>query len=270
MADRTEPNGAVHTKNNVNPVKRQEQIAERVLQHGSVSSKDLATRFGVSIMTIHRDLDELENQGIVRKFRGGATPQPSSVFESNVHYRLTTARAEKEALSRFALTQIESGQVVMLDDSTTTLSLARLLHNVTPVTVITNFLSTINELSGVKGVQLISLGGEYMPSHDAFIGIDCQRAITALRADIYFMSTSAISRSIAFHQEQEIVAIKQTMMESATRRILLADHSKFGRVALHRLASLHDFDLIVVDAGVNEATLGELHDHKLPFKVASL
>src|SRR5882724_5215348 len=84
------------------PVRRQAEIAEHVVQHGSVSANDLADMFHVSLMTIHRDLDELERQGVVRKFRGGVSAQPSSVFESNVSFRLRAGREEKQALARRA------------------------------------------------------------------------------------------------------------------------------------------------------------------------
>ena len=95
-----------------------------VLTQPFVAVKDLARMFDVSVMTIHRDLDELEVQGILRKVRGGATPQPSSIFESNARYRVTVARAEKQALAKFALTLIEPGHAVVVDDSTTGLTLA--------------------------------------------------------------------------------------------------------------------------------------------------
>ena len=98
-----------------------------MLREDFVSLKDLAARLDVSLMTVHRDLDELERQGVLRKVRGGATPQPSSLFESNVRYRLTLAMTEKQALARAAIDQVESGQSVMIDESTTGLALARLL-----------------------------------------------------------------------------------------------------------------------------------------------
>src|SRR5690606_36963112 len=125
---------------------RRDAIAEIVLAHDFASARELATRFAVSLMTVHRDLDELEQRGVLRKTRGGATPQPSSLFESNVRYRLTSAPAEKDALARFALTLIEPGQAVLLDDATTTLALARRLPGIAPLTVITNYLATMQLL----------------------------------------------------------------------------------------------------------------------------
>src|SRR5438874_1891073 len=140
-------------------IQRQEQIASYVLQQSSISVKALADHFNVSAMTIHRDLDELEAQGILRKVRGGATAQPSNLFESDARYRLTLATREKEAIARRALAHIEPGQAIMLDDSTTVLALVRLLPQVTPLTIITYGLAATRELTQVRGYHLISPGG---------------------------------------------------------------------------------------------------------------
>jgi len=252
------------------PVRRQEHVAEYVLERGSVSAKELADVFCVSVMTIHRDLDELERQGVLRKLRGAAEAQPTSLFESNIRYRMRAATAEKEAIARVAIREVRPGQSVMLDDSTTTLPLARSLRSVTPITVITNFVRTIRELGGARGVGLISLGGEYLPSHDAFAGVVCEAAIASLRADVLFMSTSAVSGGAAQHQEQEMVRVKRAMISAAERRVLLVDHHKLGKVALHRLAPLADFDLVIVDSGVEEDHLRELKESGVPVKVAQL
>lgn len=116
------------------PAARQAAMAEQVLAEGSATAAELAERFGVSLMTIHRDLDELERQGVVRKFRGGVTAQPSGVFESNVQYRLKTMRPQKAAVAERALKLVEPGMAIMLDDSTSALEIARALRlaEVTP------------------------------------------------------------------------------------------------------------------------------------------
>ncbi|MER3438284.1 MAG: DeoR family transcriptional regulator [Chloroflexota bacterium] len=243
-------------------------MAEYVLSHDAVTAKELATVFDVSIMTVHRDLDELERQGVIRKYRGGVTPQPSSLFESNVRFRHATATAEKAAIARYAITLV--GQAVMLDDSTTTLALARLLTTVTPITVITNFLATIRELAGKPGIRLLALGGEYVDRHDAFLGLVCETAVANLRADVFFLSTAAVAHGEAYHQEQEIVAVKRAMLNVATRKILLVDHHKLGKVALHRLASLREFDLVIVDDGAREEDIRALKEARVAVAIAPM
>lgn len=251
-------------------MQRQEQVAEYVLHSGRVSAKDLAAVFDVSAMTIHRDLDELEHQGVLRKVRGAAEPQPTSLFESNVRYRIRASMVEKEAICRHAMRQIQPGQAVMLDDSTTTLPLVRHLHELTPLTVITHFLTTVNELRGVKGLKLTMLGGEYLPSHDAFVGLGCEEAIASLRADVLFMSVPAVSECNAMHQEQDIVRIKRALMASAKRKVLLVDHNKIGKSALHLLAPLSEFDLVIIDSGIDNETLERLRDCSANIEVASM
>jgi DeoR/GlpR family transcriptional regulator of sugar metabolism len=251
------------------PEQRQERIAELVLKQPFSAAKDLAERFDVSLMTIHRDLDELEAHGVLRKVRGGATPQPSSLFESNVRYRLTVASEEKQALARAALLQIEPGQAVLIDESTTGLALARLLPGRIPLTVITNSLSVMQELRTVRDIKLIVLGGDYWPRHEAFCGLACEAAVSALRADVLFMSTTAISGGVAYQPDQDMAIAKRAMIAAAARRVLLVDHTKFGRVALHRLAPLTDFDLVITDYGIGEVGLRQLREAQVRYEVVT-
>ena len=251
------------------PEQRQERIAELVLKQPFIAAKDLAERFDVSLMTIHRDLDELEAHGVLRKVRGGATPQASSLFESNVRYRLTVASEEKQALARAALVQIEPGQAVLIDESTTGLALARLVPARVPLTVITNSLSVMQELRSVRDIKLIVLGGDYWPRHEAFCGLACEAAVSALRADVLFMSSTAISGGVAYQPDQDMAIAKRAMIAAAGRRVLLVDHSKFGRVALHRLAPLTAFDLVVTDDGIDDTGLRQLQEAQVAFEVVS-
>jgi DeoR/GlpR family transcriptional regulator of sugar metabolism len=253
------------------PAARQAAMAERVLAEGSATAAELAERFGVSLMTIHRDLDELERQGIVRKFRGGVTAQPSGVFESNVQYRLKTMRAEKTAVAEHALKSIEPGMAIMLDDSTSTLEIARALRlgEMTPLTVVTNFLEAINLLADQRGIHLMALGGDYDPLHSSFLGVSCIEAIEQLRVDVCFASTSAVHGGYAYHQEQHIVSVKRAMLDSAARNVLLIDHTKLARTALHRVVPLSRFDLLLVDDGASAEALRDLDEHKVSHEVCA-
>ena len=112
---------AAHRESKVEMRKR--LITDAVLASGSATAQDLANQFGVSLVTIHRDLDELERRGVVRKFHGGVSAQPSGVFESQMPYRLASMTAEKEANAQAALGFVEPGMSILLDDSTTVLAM---------------------------------------------------------------------------------------------------------------------------------------------------
>ncbi|MFD1540902.1 DeoR/GlpR family DNA-binding transcription regulator [Nonomuraea guangzhouensis] len=239
---------------------RRQAMAEHVLRQGSASMTELAETFGVSVMTVHRDLDLLESQGMVRKYRGGASAQASSIFESNIAYRKTAQTAEKEAIARHVVGLIEPGSSVMLDDSTTALAVARHLDEAAPLTVVTNFLEAIKLLAPMPGIRLMALGGEYYPTHDSFLGVACVDAVEAMNTDTVVVSTSAISDRHAFHQEQEIVLVKRAMVAAGTRCILAVDHTKLDRVALHRVAPLDAFDVIVVDSNAPPEAVQRLRD----------
>ncbi|HZE41910.1 MAG TPA: DeoR/GlpR family DNA-binding transcription regulator [Stackebrandtia sp.] len=250
------------------PQQRQKLIAEVVVERRSLSAQELATMFDVSVMTVHRDLDELERQGVVRKYRGGVTAQPSGVFESNVSYRQKSMLNQKRAIAKHASRYVEPGMSIMLDDATTTAEMIPLLAELSPLRVATNYLEGMRQLSQLDGVGLMALGGDYDPLHDSFMGGTCLECIESLRVDAVFVSTSALSGLYAFHQEDRIVAVKRKMLEVAEKRYLLMDNSKLGKVALYRLVPLSDFDMIIVDSGTDSAALAELKRNNITCEVA--
>lgn len=243
-------------------------VADFVLSRGSASAQDLASEFNVSLMTIHRDLDKLEAQGIVRKHHGGVSAQPSGIFESNIAYRRRAMREQKADIAARAASLIEPGMSIMLDDSTSVQQMLEYIPALAPLHVATNFLDGMFELSGAPGIELIGLGGDYDDQHRSFLGVGCMDAIRSLRVDAVFVSTSAVDGELAFHQEQRIVAVKRAMLEIATRRYLLLDHTKIGKTALHTIAPLTDFDLIIVDADTPDDALRDLARAGVHYDVA--
>lgn len=257
--------------NETNKEKRQRQIIERVIAEGSCAAQDLATEFDVSLMTVHRDLDQLERRGIVRKFHGGVTAQPSSVFESQLSYRMISQSREKQAIADAALEYVQPGMALMLDDSTSVLHMVPGLADRTPLHVATPFLEGLRrlaDLSGDSDLTVIGLGGLYDLPHDSFVGLQCLEQIEGIRADALFMSTSTVSTTHAFHQEERIVALKRAMVTAATRCYLLVDHTKMGRVALHRIVSLREFDLIITDQGADPEVLAAWDAAGITYQVA--
>lgn len=251
---------------------RQRLITERVIAQGSCSAQDLATQFGVSIMTIHRDLDELERRGIVRKFHGGVTAQPSGVFESQMSYRMMSKVPEKSAIAQAALRYVEPGMSLMLDDSTTVLHMIPGLADRIPLHVATTSLIAIRRLTTIamgSDLRIIGLGGVYDVPHDSFVGMQCLEQIAGIRADVLFISTSAVSTTDAFHQEERIVALKRAMVNASTKRYLLVDHSKLGRVALHKIVPLDAFDLVITDAAAEKSVLDAWEASGIRYEVAA-
>ncbi len=237
-------------------------IVAHVMAHGTATVAELTELTGASIMTVHRDLDELARRGVVRKFHGGVSAQPSTVFESSSEYRSTVQVAEKEALATAALQLLEPGMSIMLDTSTTNLFLARRLGDLDfgPLTVVTNYLPIMQLLRSMPDIHLIGVGGDYNSTHDAFLGMSTIEAVGALTVDIVFLSTSAMTATTTYHQETDIVTVKRAMMAAGHRRILLMDPTKLNRTALHRLAPTSDFHHLVVNAGTPDGLVADLRE----------
>lgn len=250
---------------------RQRLITERVVAQGSCTAQELATEFQVSIMTIHRDLDELQRRGIVRKFHGGVTAQPSGVFEARMSHRMTSRTAEKSTIAHAALKYVEPGMSIILDDSTTILHMIPGLADRTPLYVATTFLGGIRALADLiedGDLRIIGIGGRYDSLHDSFVGAQAVDQISSIRADALFMSTSSISTLDAYHQEEHIMSLKRAMVSAATKRYLLADHTKLGKFALHKIVPLTEFDLIITDAKADPAILAAWDAAGVKYEVA--
>lgn len=231
---------------------RQREILNHLVKVGSASIDDLARMHDVSLMTIHRDLDALVAQGMVVKHHGSVSAQSSNVFESNFEFRSLLAVDEKRILAAAGAQEIHSGESVILDDSTTASFLASMLADTAPLTVITNGLSSIEQLKSLKGIRLITLGGEYHPKFNASFGLLCEQTIKSLKVDIAILSASAVEGTVAYVQDPMVTQIKRAMMKAGRRTVLLVNSGKFGKTALHRLADLTDFDLVLIDRGLSK------------------
>ncbi|WP_214106837.1 DeoR/GlpR family DNA-binding transcription regulator [Acrocarpospora catenulata] len=234
---------------------RQRSIAQYVIAHGSVAVATLAKRFGVSAMTIRRDLVELETVGVLRRSHGKATAVSTRLFESSTEYRLDENRMAKLALGRAAAAFIQPGQAVFLDDSTTGIFFANEIKGISPLTVITNFDAVAQVLKHEPGIALNLVGGKYQEWCDAYQDGQTIETIRRMRADVFLMSTAAVIDNACFHQAVETGLIKQAMFESSRQRILYVDHTKFERRALHMMMPLSAFDVVIVDSATPAETV---------------
>ena len=189
-------------KPSAGPVGRRKALLDYLLPVGAAQVEELADHFGVSRMTVHRDLKILEEQGIVRRVHGGVTVRSSNLADSTILYRSRLADTEKDALARAAVERVEPGQAVILDDSTTAVHVAAHIVTRKPLTVITSSLSVIDTLKDAHGIETICLGGHYNPRFNAFFGYFCEQALGSLRANILFMSTSTVLGTTAYHRRR--------------------------------------------------------------------
>lgn len=194
----------------------------------------------------------------------------SGVMETSVVHRMRRASREKQAIARVAASFIKAGDIIALDDSTTSRTLSENLPLSMPLTVLTNSMGIATQLAGARDISLICLGGKYHPRFDAFLGILCEQGTKSLRANTLFMSVSAVRDLGAYHQEQEIVKCKMALMEIVDRRILMIDSQKFEVTALNRLASLTDFDIVITDSGISESRKNRMLDAGINLHVAQL
>ena len=227
---------------------RRQAILDLLVESRAVGLDDLAKRFTVSKITIHRDLDDLEQAGVLRKMRGGATIETGTQFESDFRLRARQDSATKERLARAALELMQLGMTVIVNDGSMATLLGGLLIEKRPLSVITNNAAVIDRLRGEEGITLIALGGVYSSKFNGFFGLVTQDALARLRADLAFISTPAVTGLQVFHMDGEVVRTKRAMLSAASRSCLLVGHHRFGHSALHRLADLTDFDTIITDA----------------------
>lgn len=249
-------------------IERQGFIRDQVHQSGSVTVDHLVATLGVSRMTIHRDLDALEQDGVLRKVRGGATATRSSLFESDLPFRLTAAVAAKAAIGREAAGLLERGQAVLCDESTTTMAALRAYDPGETITVITNCFPTMRFVTESTKHRLIALGGDYVPRYQAFLGILCEKTIANLYADVLLVSCSAVIGRQTFHQDQQIVAVKRAMLAVAPLRVLLLDSTKIGTGAIYSLSYIRDFTHLITDTGAPTAFLEAAREDGLQVIVA--
>lgn len=228
---------------------RRQAIMDMLIDARAVDLDHLAGHFAVSKMTIHRDLDDLEQKGLLRKVRGGATIETGTRFESDFRIRELQDGQAKARMARAALNQAEPGMTVMINDGSMAALLGAEITAKAPLSVITNNAAVIDRLKDAPRVSLIALGGIYSAKFNGFFGVVTEDALSRLRADLAFISAPAVSGLQAFHMDDAAVRAKRAMINASERSVLLVNHRRFGRSALHLLAELTEFDAIITDAG---------------------
>ena len=252
------------------PTKRRERIAQYVQDVGAARTEDLADRFEVSPMTIHRDLDVLEQEGWLERTRGGARSAGLRLHERNVSLRMRQQVAQKRALARAALNHLDPGTTLAIDDSTTTLALLPHLSALKPLTLITNFLPAIRYATDDPDIDLQGLGGHYDRSLDSFDGPAVIDQLQLLSADVVIMSVASVYKHQLLHPSAETARRKRAFIEVGVKRILLVDSTKFAHRASHKLGDVDLFDIVIVDDTVSVEHLELLQSRDIEVEVVGV
>jgi len=236
------------------PEQRQKAIAELLATGGAATYQELATRFDVSGMTVRRDVDKLATQGVVTKTLGGVqlATAPSDFYESQLTSRLSMHTREKRAIARQALEQIESGETIFLDGSTTCIELARCVAKQRrQVTVVTNSVLVCRELGSGNDNTIIALGGQYDPPTFCCVGTTAESQAGEFFANKAFFSTKGFVPSDGTYESSlELLRIKRIVASQSPEVVLLVDHSKFGRRALCKVLDVSQINMVITDSGV--------------------
>jgi DeoR/GlpR family transcriptional regulator of sugar metabolism len=225
---------------------RRQQVL-RAVRSGTTQVAELAAAFGVSEMTVRRDLRDLERDGKLMRVHGGAM---SVIAEPSFAEIAVERPAVKDAIGAAAAALVDDGQTIVLDIGTTTLALARHLRGRT-LTVITSNLAAYEELLAEASVELVLLGGVVRRNYRSLVGLLAEDALRQLRADVAFLGASGIDAHLGILDTTMVeVPIKRAMMDAAERCVLLADSAKFGMRGVVRVCGPERLHTLVTDAGV--------------------
>ena len=226
---------------------RAEKIAGLLGRREEVSVAELAETFGVTAMTIRRDLDALAREGRVTRTHGGAVLAAPAAATFEFEDRRRSRPAEKRAVARAAAKLIEPGMTVIIDTGTTTLELARLVGGIPDLTVVTSSLAIASALFAVPGIELTLLGGTVNRSSPDLSGTLTVENLKTLHADVALVGTDGADAKGFYTSSMSIAQVSRAIIGSADRRLLLADSSKFGAPAFVRIAGWEALDHVIVD-----------------------
>ena len=250
-----------HKKSYTVPAERQEQILQYIKARGSGQIKNLAEWVGASEATVRRDLDELDRAGKIERTHGGAVLTKSGAsFERRHEEKLILMQTEKQRIARKAADYIHEGDTVFIDSGTTTYGLKNLLQDIPQLTIFTYDLIVAQTLELHPTSTLIVTGGIRRPGfNNVLTGSPVVEFLKGIRVDKVLLGADAVDLQYGVsNSNYQEAQIKQQLLQISKKSYLLADHTKFGTVAMAKVCSLDAIDTLITDADAPEAYLQEL------------
>lgn len=233
----------------MNKRERQEAIATAVQASGRVRVTELSDRAGVSEMTVRRDLEEMEAQGLLLRVHGGAVSTVSRSFEPGFAVRAQKDVEAKERIGAATADLIRDAETLILDAGTTTLHVARALRPDLHVRVMALSLHIAAILADQPGVTLMIPGAQVRPYEHSFIGGMTTRTFEQLTFDTVVLTSGGVDVEAGVTEyEFDDAETKRAALRSARRTIVVADASKLGAVAFAKLCPIEQVDTVVTDS----------------------
>lgn len=232
------------------PVERHQQILALIADRGVVSINELTERLNVSHMTVRRDVQKLEQDGLLLSVSGGVQSPERLAIEPSHQDKSVMFSQQKAAIGMLAARNIPLNSCLYLDAGTTTLSLAKELASRDDLLIVTNDFAITGFLIDNSECRVIHTGGTLCRENRSSIGEAAAHSLRNLFIDIAFISASSWSlRGISTPNENKVV-VKRAAAEVSSQRVLLCDTSKYGRIATHLVTPLTVFNRVITDAGL--------------------
>ncbi len=229
-------------------IERKKLILERLQRDKKVIVSDLSKEFDVTEETIRRDLEKLETEGFAQKIYGGAVLRESFNVDLPYAVRKRSNVSDKQYIAGIISDMIQDGDSIVLDASSTALFVAQNIKNKKNITVITNSIEIICEVSDRSSWKVISTGGNLKEGALSLVGIQATKAIGNYHVDLAIFSCKGISKEHGLTDSNENDAeIKKAIIAAGRRKILAVDHSKFDIASFVSVSGFSDIDLVVTD-----------------------
>lgn len=238
---------------------RQAAIVNRARANGRVEVAELAEAFAVTPETVRRDLTALERSGMLRRVHGGAIVVDLFGFEPALSVREAVNTEEKTRIAEAALAFLPEEGAIALDAGSSTFRLAELLPVGRELTVVTNSLPIASLLAARKELTVHLVGGRVRGRTLATVDSAAVDYLRSVFVDVAFLGTNGLSveRGLTTPDSAE-AAVKSALVSSARRRVLLADHTKYGSDHFAHVADLDKVEVIVTDSAMPNDAVAEL------------
>jgi DeoR family transcriptional regulator of aga operon len=240
---------------------RRRAILELLTQEGRVLVKDLAPRFGISQVTIRKDLEILHSRGELHRTHGGALPVPTgALLDPSLREKEKLHRKEKQRIGMAAARLVKEGESVILDSGTTATAVARALREFRNLTIITNAVNIAAELAGTA-IEVILTGGVLRENSFSLVGPLAEEALRRLSADICFLGVDGFDVHFGLTTPNLLEAnVNRVMLEIAKRTVVVCDSSKFGRRSLSLIAPPSAVHQTITDSRIPKPDLRALEE----------